>query len=452
MTGRGLVALALVAGCSGGASPIDPAEALLGGDGTIFDDGAEAFNYPARNLPDAQRDPFQIGDGLFNRNWVAAPATPEGHDGLGPTYNAISCSTCHANNGRGEPPQSAGDPFLGLLLRLAIPGAGPHGGPNPDPSYGDQLQNFAILGVPAEGTPHVAYAEQPGTYPDGTAYSLRAPSYTIDGLAFGPLDPGIAIGPRMAPQMIGLGLLEAVDEQTLLGFAAQNGGHPNHVWDATKQATVLGRFGWKANQPSLEQQTFGAFRNDIGITSATFPTENCPPPQTACAAAPPPSDQPNLSDLEANAMVVHALALAVPARRNLDDATAQRGEQLFSQVGCASCHVPKMQTGALAGWDALSNQTIRPFTDLLLHDMGAALADGRPDYEATGSEFRTPPLWGLGLANSINGYLFLLHDGRARSFEEAILWHGGQGQAAADAWKALPTQDRAAVVAFLGTL
>jgi CxxC motif-containing protein (DUF1111 family) len=443
-------AATLAAACGGTA--VDPSLALLGGDTTIFDDGGEAFNYPLRNLRTEMRGPFQIGDGVFNRNWIAAPATPQGSDGLGPTFNAVACAGCHANNGRAATPADANEPFLGLLLRLSIPGAGAHGEPVPVPHYGDQLQPYAILGVPPEGTPHVTYVEQPGTYPDGEPYSLRAPTYTTDALGFGPMPPDLLVSPRLAPQMVGLGLLEAVAEQTLIDLAAANGGRVNYVWDVAAQATRVGRFGWKANQPSLEQQTFGAFVNDIGITSALFPMENCPAPQVMCMNAPPSLTQPNLEPIRANAMVVHALALAVPARRRLDDPVAQHGEKLFAQVGCATCHVPKMRTGALADWPELSNQTIRPFTDLLLHDLGPALADGRPDFGASGSEWRTPPLWGLGLASSINDYLFLLHDGRARDFAEAILWHGGQAQPARDAFAALSKSDRAALVTFLQTL
>ncbi len=177
---------AALTGC-GGASPTpsDPNAALLGGDTTIFDFGDEAFNYPLKNLSIDYRGPFQIGDGVFNRNWVTAPATPQGNDALGPTYNAVSCSGCHFNNGRGAPPQKDGDPFLGLLLRLSIPGADPHGAPLGDPNYGDQLNQNAILGVPAEGTPSVSYAEMPGTYADGESYSLRSPTYTISNPASG---------------------------------------------------------------------------------------------------------------------------------------------------------------------------------------------------------------------------------------------------------------------------
>lgn len=449
--------LGAVPGCGGsspGAGPdaaTIPAAALLGGDTTVFDDGDEALVHPLRNLSQAYRGPFQIGDGVFNRNWVSAPATPPGRDGLGPTYNATSCSGCHDNNGRGATPQGD-EPFLGLLLRLSVGGTSAHGGPDPDPVYGDQLQPYAILGVTAEGTPRVSYAEQPGTYADGETYSLRAPTYAVVNLGWGPLADGILISPRLAPQMVGLGLLEAVDEATLEGFAAANGGHPNHVWDVAKQASAVGRFGWKANQPTLAQQTFAAFRNDIGVTSAMFADRNCGPTQTDCLNAPLSETLPNIQDPKASAMVVHALGLAVPARRNLEDAQALHGEELFGLLGCGSCHVQTMVTGELADWPELSHQTIHPYTDLLLHDMGPGLADGRPDFEATGSEWRTPPLWGLELSAVIDGYLFLLHDGRARDFPEAILWHGGQAAAASEAFRTLPKSDRDALVAFLQSL
>lgn len=432
-------------------SPAIPEAALLGGDTTVFDDGDEALVHPLRNLSADLRGPFQIGDGVFNRNWVSAPATPPGRDGLGPTYNATSCSGCHDNNGRGAPP-SGDEPFLGLLLRLSVEGTDEHGGPVPDPSYGDQLQPYAILGVPGEGTPHVTYTETPGSYADGERYSLRAPAYTVTELAFGPLAEGIALSPRLAPQMVGLGLLEALSEDTIEGFARENGGHTNHVWDVAAEATVLGRFGWKANQPNLAQQTFAAFRGDIGITSALFPDKNCPEAQSECADAPLSDTTPNIQDPKANAMVVHALGLAVPARRHLDDPEALHGEELFDQAGCGKCHIESMETGDLPDWPELSRQKIHPYTDLLLHDMGPELADGRSDFEATGSEWRTPPLWGLGLSGEIDGYLFLLHDGRARDFAEAILWHGGQAEDAREAFRAMPKNDREALVAFLTSL
>jgi len=453
------VTLSSVAGCSDNAevamtkapSTAIPEAALLGGDTTVFDDGDEALVHPLRNLSADFRGPFQIGDGVFNRNWVSAPASPPGRDGLGPTYNATSCSGCHNNNGRGAPPEGD-EPFEGLLLRLSIEGSGEHGEPVPDPHYGDQLEPYAILGVPGEGTPRVTYTETPGSYGDGESYSLRAPVYTVAKLAFGPLSEGILISPRLAPQMVGLGLLEALSEDTIEGFAQENGGHTNHVWDVATESTVLGRFGWKANQPNLAQQTFAAFRGDIGITSDLYPEKNCPASQTACAAAPMSDTVPNIQDPKAEAMVVHALGLAVPARRNLDDPETLRGEQLFTQTGCGKCHIEQMETGELLDWPELSHQKIHPYTDLLLHDMGPELADGRSDFEATGSEWRTPPLWGLGLSGKIDDYLFLLHDGRARDFAEAILWHGGQAEEAREAFRSMKKSDRDALVAFLTSL
>ena len=334
-------------------------------------------------------------------------------------------------------------------MRLSIPGSDPHGGPNPDPSYGDQLENQAIAGVPVEGTPSVTYTEMPGAYADGEAYSLRAPTYAIASLSFGPLAAGEMISPRVAPQLVGAGLLQAVPEETIRAFAAANGGHVNEVWDATLGMTVLGRFGWKANQPTVEQQTYGAFRGDIGITSSLYPTKNCPPPQSACAAALPSLSQPNLGTLEGNAMVVHGMSLAVPAARDVTAPSVVRGATLFTQAGCDTCHVAKLQTGVLDGQPALSNQTIRPYTDLLLHDMGPGLADGRTDFLASGSEWRTPPLWGLGLLPNVNGHQMLLHDGRARGFAEAILWHDGQAATAKEAFRTMTKSDRDALIAFL---
>jgi CxxC motif-containing protein (DUF1111 family) len=174
--------------------------------------------------------------------------------------------------------------------------------------------------------------------------------------------------------------------------------------------------------------------------------------QVDCANAPQSKNQPNLVAIESDAMVAHALAVAVPARRALDDERALHGEVLFSKIGCASCHVPKMSTGDLDGWPQLSHQTIWPFTDLLLHDMGPDLADGRPDFEASGSEWRTPPLWGIGLIEAINDHRFFLHDGRARGFAEAILWHGGEAAQPREAFRKLGKRDREDLVAFLGSI
>jgi CxxC motif-containing protein (DUF1111 family) len=267
------------------------------------------------------------------------------------------------------------------------------------------------------------------------------------------MDPNVMVSPRISRQLVGLGLLQAVSEETIRGFAANvSSGHPNYVWDVKNQKMTMGRFGWKASEPSVEQQTLLAFVQDIGITSSMFPDKNCPPAQTDCANAPVSQSKPNLSELKANAIVVHGVALGVPARRHMEDPEALRGEELFTNAGCVRCHIPEMVTGTLEGWPELSNQTIHPYSDLLLHYMGEGLADNRPEYEASGAEWRTPPLWGVGLIETVNGHTFLLNDGRARSFAEAILWHGGEAETPRENFRKMPAADRAALIAFLKSL
>jgi CxxC motif-containing protein (DUF1111 family) len=301
----------------------------------------------------------------------------------------------------------------------------------------------------------------PGQFADGEAYLLHRPRYQLANLAFGPMAPDVMISPRVATPTFGLGLLQAVSEETVLARADEgdaNGdgisGRPNRVWDARAGRAVLGRFGWKANQPTIEQQTAGAFLGDIGITSSLFPAENCPAGQTACSQARSGGTPgaPELSDEKLKAMTIYGMGLGVPVRRDWTRADVRQGERLFSELGCAACHAPKLQTGTLEGFPELSGQTIRPFTDLLLHDLGEDLSDGRPDFLASGTEWRTPPLWGLGLLVTVNRHTRLLHDGRARDAKEAILWHGGEAARARDAFKALPKADRVALMAFLDSL
>ena len=454
-----LVGAAAVAACTAepAAPPADPDAALLGGETTVFEEGPIAYSLPARNLDGARRDTFSLGDHFFNRSWVAAPASASGNDGLGPTYNATSCSACHLHDGRSAPPAGPGDDGVGLLLRLSVPGTDEHGMPRPDPVYGGQLQPLAILGVPAEARVTVTWEEIAGAYPDGERYVLRSPRVTITDLAFGPLGEGAAVSPRVAPAMIGLGLLEAIPDATLEALADEAdrdgdgiSGRTNVVWDARERRERTGRFGWKANQPSIAQQTAGAFLGDLGITSSLFSEEGCPEPQAACRAAPT-GGVPELSDQKLDAVTLYARTLAVPARRAAGDAAVRRGDELFAAIGCASCHTARLRTGP-SDVPALAEQTIRPYTDLLLHDMGEGLADNRPDGRASGSEWRTPPLWGVGLLERVSKHATLLHDGRARGFAEAILWHGGEAQGVRDRFKALSAQDRAAVIAFLGAL
>lgn len=454
----GALASVLALGCEPAPASLgyEPGEELSGGDTTVFDTTREAYAFSARNLSAEERGDFAVGNNFFGDNWVIAPASTSARDGLGPTFNALSCGSCHFKDGRGEPPSGDAE-MLSSLMRLSIPGMDEHGGPLADPTYGGQLQPRSIPGVPAEGRTRVTWIERAGAYLDAEPYSLREPRVEISDLAFGPFADGIMFSMRVAPAVYGLGLLEAIAEEDVLALADPDdldgdgiSGRPNYVWDVARGAARLGRFGWKANQPSLRQQTAGAFRGDIGITTSLFPEQNCPSPQPECGAA--------FADGEAEAsdrildfVVFYGRTLAVPARRDAQDPEVLRGKALFGAAGCASCHVPRFETGE-SDIPALARQTIRPYTDLLLHDMGPELADERPDYLATGREWRTPPLWGIGLLQTVNRHSYLMHDGRARGLAEAILWHGGEGEASREAFRAMDTSERAALLRFLESL
>lgn len=441
----------------GGVTAEAAREALSGGAATVSATTRQAFGQPLPHLTADQETQFFVGNSFFNRNWVSAPSSTTARDGLGPLFNARSCSACHLHDGRGQPP-APGEDMLSMLVRLSIPGHDAQQGVVPEPTYGDQLNGLAVHGVPPEGRVLVAYEEMPGTYADGEPYSLRKPTYTFADLQYGPMHLETLLSPRVAPAMVGLGLLEAVPAETLLGMADPDdadgdgiSGRPNRVWDKTRQQTVPGRFGWKANQPNVAQQVAGAFLGDIGITSRLFPDENCPSVAVACRQAPN-GGSPELPDNLLGHVVFYSRTLAVPARRDWQEPAVQRGRELFDAAQCGACHTPTLHTGAVPGLPDLSRQVIHPYTDLLLHDMGAALADGRPDFEATGAEWRTPPLWGIGLVETVNRHTYFLHDGRARDLAEAILWHGGEAEAAKEYFRRLPRADREALLQFLRSL
>jgi CxxC motif-containing protein (DUF1111 family) len=344
--------------------------------------------------------------------------------------------------------------MLSMLVRLSVPGRDAGGGPQPHPAYGDQLNDRAAPGVPAEGRVAVTWQEEPGHFADGEPYSLRVPGYAFRDLRFGPLGPETRISPRVAPAVIGLGFLEAVDEATLEALADPDdrdgdgiSGRVNRVWDVAARRPAAGRFGWKATVPTLRQQAAAAALGDIGLTTSLFPAQNCPPVQRACRDATG-GGRPELPDGFLDKLTFYTQTLAVPARRGAHEA----GERLFVAIGCAGCHQPTLRTGRHPTQPRLSSQVIQPFTDLLLHDLGEGLADGRPDFEATGREWRTPPLWGIGLVELVNGHTLFLHDGRARGLAEAILWHGGEAEGARERFRTMPRGDRHALLAFLGSL
>lgn len=432
-------------------------EQYSGGETTIFNKSEESFGFFAPNLSFDEQSDFGIGNSFFRQNWVTAPSSTTARDGVGPFFNAISCSSCHFKDGRGRAPLMDGETGHGLLLRLSIPGVDANGGSLPDPVYGGQLQDAAILGQALEGSFSIVYQSLTETFDDGTTVVLQKPSYQINTLGYGVLAKNLQISPRVANQMIGMGLLEAIPESVLLGFADENdtnkdgiSGKINYVYDVASNSKKMGRFGWKANQPSVRQQVAGAFLGDMGITTSLFPNENAPFGVDLTAIAN--GGTPEISDLNFDRVVLYSSTLAVPARRNYAEQNVLKGKKFFETIGCASCHMPKIKTGNNHSIAALRNQMIRPYTDLLLHDMGEDLADNTPDFRATGTEWRTQPLWGIGLIETVNNHTNLMHDGRAKNVTEAILWHGGEAKSAKDKFKKLNATERSKLIEFINSL
>ena len=419
---------------------------------------------------------FRIGNAVFRRLWVSAPSSTTASDGLGPLYNARGCQNCHIKDGRGRPPQAnwPDDTAVSMILRLQIPPeteeqkrllAERRATFIADPVYGEQLQNVAIQGHAGEGHMHVTYTDVPVTLAGGEVVTLRRPDYSVTHLGYGPMHPNVRLSPRVAPQMIGLGLIEAIPEADIRAGADPDdadgdgiSGRVNEVWSLSDERVMLGRFGWKAGVASVRDQSAIAAAIDIGLSTPLLsrPSGDCTAAQKACLDAPNGNSEhsggfeigPDLFDL----LVFYTENLAVPARRDPDDATVLKGKALFHEIGCAGCHRPSFTTGTAEGQPHLSGQRIWPYSDFLLHDMGEGLADGWPEGEASGREWRTAPLWGVGLTETVVGHTFLLHDGRARNVQEAILWHGGEAKRASDAYAALTPEERAALLKFVNSL
>jgi CxxC motif-containing protein (DUF1111 family) len=432
-------------------------EQYSGGETTFFNTTEEAFGFSAPNITSDEENDFGVGNSFFRQSWVTAPSSTTARDGLGPFYNAVSCSSCHFKDGRGRPPLYDGETAHGLLLRLSISGTNDNGSAFTDPIYGGQMQDIAISGQTVKGKFTIVYEETVETLADGTEVSLRKPIYSFNSLGYGALDSDIKVSPRVANQMVGLGLLEAIDESTLLSYVDENdedndgiSGKANYVYDFSSASKKIGRFGWKANQPSVRQQVAAAFLGDIGITSSVFPDENCPS-GVDCSTIDN-GGSPEITDSNLEKVVLYSSTLAVPGRRNYTDQNVLEGKKVFETINCTSCHIPKMVTGNTHSITALNNQTIRPYTDLLLHDMGTSLADGAVDYEASGTEWRTQALWGIGLIYTVNGHTYLLHDGRARNVTEAIMWHGGEAEKSKNSFKQLSTTDRNNLLEFIDSL
>ncbi|MCB0430479.1 MAG: c-type cytochrome [Flavobacteriales bacterium] len=424
---------------------------LSGGKQTVFVEGTGAFSQPFPDMSEARLALHELGDAHFEASFVASPAPKFG--GLGPIYNSNACFNCHINDGRGKPIASQ-EAMTSMLFRVSVSGTGPHGGPLGAPGFGGQLQDKAVFGKQAEATVSVSWVAEVVFFDDGDSIALRKPQWSFNN-AYLPLPSGWMYSARVAPPVFGLGLLEQIDDATLYAFADPDdrdgdgiSGKPNLVWDVAKNATVIGKFGWKAEAPTLAQQVAGAYNEDMGLTSYLMAAESSVGQSQHDLL----TDDPEVPDSIFNAVVFYVQSLAVPARRKVTDATVLKGQAVFQQAGCNGCHIASVTTKVDVAFPETSNQLIHPYTDMLLHDMGPDLADGRPAYEASGSEWRTPPLWGIGLTKVANGHTYFLHDGRARNLMEAILWHGGEALQSREFVRKLNAEERDALITFLDAL
>ncbi|WP_306151299.1 di-heme oxidoredictase family protein [Roseovarius sp. MMSF_3281] len=437
-------------------------------------DTADAFSQPAANLTFEQELDFRVGNGMFRRIWVSAPSSTIASDGLGPLYNARSCQRCHLKDGRGHPPEGPSDTAVSMFLRISIPA------PNadeieryiagtqhtaPEPTYGTQLQDFSLPGHAPEYRLQIDYEEEVIPLSGGETASLRHPTYNASDLGYGPLHPDAMLSPRVAPQMIGMGLLEAIPTEDILAWADPDdadgdgvSGRPQIVLSQVYDRPMLGRFGLKAGKPTVQEQTASAFAGDIGISNPihTAGSGECTDAQTDCTAALDGGDAEQggfeIDQVGLDLVTFYSQTLAVPARRDVDSPEVLRGREVFFETGCAACHWPNYVTHRLKGNDPASFQLIWPYSDLLLHDMGPGLADNRPEGRANGQEWRTAPLWGIGMTETVSDHTYFLHDGRARSLLEAVLWHGGEAQAARDRVVEMSPGDRSTLIRFLESL
>jgi CxxC motif-containing protein (DUF1111 family) len=454
----------------------EPGEEAPGGAATSRHAASRnAFSHPSATLTFAQQLDFRVGDGIFRKLWVSAPSSTTSSDGLGPLYNARSCQSCHLKDGRGHPAEGRwpdGD-GTSMLFRVSVSPSteaerraieeGRHAAV-PEPTYGTQLQGFAIQGQSPEARVRITYESQAVLLREGPAVRLQRPRYRVVDLGYGPMRPDAMLSPRVAGPMIGLGLLEMVDEADIVARADPDdrdadgiSGRPNHVWSMEHGRPMLGRFGWKAGRATIRDQTAGAFSGDMGLSTELLPDAagDCTPAESVCRGAPTGADAPHgveVAPAMFDLVVFYARNLAVPMRRQVDAPAVLRGKQVFHRIGCPACHTPTYVTRDDPERPELSRQRIWPYTDLLLHDMGPGLADRRPEGRASGQEWRTAPLWGIGLTPAVSGHTRFLHDGRARSLLEAVLWHGGEAEAAKQRVVRMTRRERDALVAFLASL
>ena len=466
----------------------DPQEIKQGGDTGISISSAESYSKPSSNLTASRKGHFFIGNAFFRQPWVIAPASTDSRDGLGALFNVAACQSCHVKDGRGHAPMTSDDDADSLLIRLAMPATTDEQRQQLQnsliekvvhPMYGGQLQDRGIQGVPAEARIAVQWTDKPVTFADGHVETLRAPTFNLTKPGYGAFDDDLMVSPRVALPMIGLGLLEQIPDEAIKKQAVDNknstngdiSGKFNRVMDPQTGKHALGRFGWKAGQTKLITQNQSAFNEDMGLTSNIRPHESCMPTQTACMNATTGADEQGngkspveVNDEVAKFVEFYTRNLAVPHRRDADDTLVLAGKKRFYDMGCQSCHTPRYQLPKTDD-DHLEQhgQVIYPYTDLLLHDMGDDLADRtiagklpakniQVEFLANSYEWRTPALWGIGLAQTVDPQATFLHDGRARTLMEAVLWHGGEAQKQQQKVLKLDKQGRSELNAFLQSL
>ena len=461
-----LVVLSGLQGCSSDEPAVyEDGEKWPGGKTSVTVSGKSSFSRASANMPANRRLDFSVGDTFFDSEWVPAPQPNSFRDGLGPLFNTRACETCHVLDGRGHAPADGELNEAGMLVRISVPATTQkekeqltRTGIIPHAVYGGQIQDFALEGVKHEAKVRVRYEYSTVRLSDGESVQIRKPVISLEDLNYGSLPDNLMMSPRIASPMIGLGLLEAISDSHVLANEDPDdrdgdgiSGRGNRVWDIEQKKTVLGRFGWKAGQPNLKQQTAGAFSGDMGITSNLFPDDNCTDSQTSCKDATP-EEHPDVSDSILDKVVFYSRNLAVPLRMDSKDPEVLLGKALFSKARCTGCHIPSFTTRNLKSHPEQASQKIWPYTDLLLHDMGEDLADNRPEFLASGREWRTAPLWGIGKTKMVNPKATFLHDGRARTIMEAILWHGGEAEDSKQTVIDMNKGQRKALVRFVNSL
>lgn len=427
---------------------------MSGGDATVFDAGSGAYGHMINGLSPRDQQVHAFGDKMFEASFVQGPAPV--FAGLGPLYNQASCVSCHPGEGRGKSPES-GNSYESMFFKVSMPGVDLHGGPLPVPGFGHQIQDRAVFGALPEAKVNIVWINSPFIFPDGEKADLRSPQFSVNS-TYIPFPTFYLLSPRVGRPNFGMGLIESIEESSILVNADAEdrnkdgiSGKPNYVYDPVNQNDhVLGRLGWKASVPSIKGQVSRALVEDMGATTSIFPNKAAEGQEQMKAAYLP--SVPDVHDSVLHALVFYMQTLAVPARRNTTDSEVIRGQRLFKSIGCIKCHTDVHTTQVNVRFKPLSGQVIRPYSDFLLHDMGTGLADDRPEYQASGNEWRTPPLWGIGLSKRVSGHGQLLHDGRARNFTEAILWHGGEAQGVKSVFTRLSSKDRSALIRFLESL